>query len=151
VENKGGHVLATNLYEAMFVVDAAKGGSEFTKVVRHIADLLTRHGAAIERIERWDERKLAYPIKHAKRGVYVLVYFQADGSAISEIRHTAGLSEQLLRLLILCADEPGPVKGQLLSPQGEPVARAEAEPAKPAGEAAPGPPAPEQVAQKAEA
>lgn len=124
--------MAANLYEAMFVMDAAKGGSEFPGTVRHIADLLSRNGAEIERIEKWDERRLAYPIGRVKRGLYVLVYFRADGSAISEIRRLVGLSEELLRVLILRAEQPSPVKGELFSPDGEPVAVPEEAPAPPA-------------------
>lgn len=116
----------------MFVVDAAKGGSEFPKIIRHIADLLTRQGATIERMERWDERKLAYPIGQAKRGIYILVYFRAEGAAISELRANVGLSEELLRLLVLRVQEQSPVRGQLFTPQGEALS-----PPAPAAAAAP--------------
>ena len=115
----GGFALAVNLYEAMFVVDAARGGSAVPDIVRHIAGLVTRHEAEIERIELWDERKLAYPIQKAKRGMYFLVYFRADAEAIAELRATIRLSEQILRLLILRAEKPGPVKGQLYTAEGE--------------------------------
>ncbi|MCK4282816.1 MAG: 30S ribosomal protein S6, partial [Candidatus Brocadiae bacterium] len=37
----------------MFVVDAARGGARFEETVRHIAQLLTRQGAEIERVEKW--------------------------------------------------------------------------------------------------
>lgn len=111
--------MADNLYEAMFVVDAATGGARFPDAVRHIADLLTRHGAEIERIEKWDERKLAYPIKRVKRGIYILVYFRSDGSAISEMRRMIALSEEVLRSLILKAEEPSAVKGQLFDSEGQ--------------------------------
>lgn len=110
-----------NLYEAMFVVDAAKGGSAFPDTIRHIAGLLTRNGADIQRMERWEERKLAYPIRRVKRGIYILVYFAADGSAIDEIRRAADLSEEVLRVLILRAEQVSPVKGQLYSIEGEEV------------------------------
>jgi len=115
--------LSINLYEAMFVVDSAKGGSKFSDTIRHIAGLLTRHGAEIERMEKWDERKLAYPIKHVRRGIYVLVYFRIDGSAIAELRHMVDLSEEVLRVLILCAEVQNPPKGDLYSPEGQLLGR----------------------------
>jgi small subunit ribosomal protein S6 len=121
--------LAVNLYEAMFVVDAGKGGAAFPDVIRHIASILTRHGAEAERMEKWDERKLAYPIGRSKRGIYILVYFRADGSAIEQMRGDANLSEELLRVLILRAEKMDPVKGDLFSPEGEPIEKAEKEPA----------------------
>ena len=64
--------MALNLYEAMFLVDSARGGSQFSAVVQHISELIERHEGKVERIERWAERKLAYPIKHVEKGIYVL-------------------------------------------------------------------------------
>jgi small subunit ribosomal protein S6 len=125
--------LSVNLYEAMFVVDAARGASAVPDIIRHIAGLLTRHDAQIDRMELWEERKLAYPIQKAKRGMYFLVYFRADAEAIAEIRGSVRLSEQILRLLILRTDEPQPPKGQLYTPEGEPLAT----PAAPKPEGAP--------------
>jgi small subunit ribosomal protein S6 len=143
--------LIVNLYEAMFVVDAGKGGSEFAAVIRHIGDGLTRNGAEIERVEKWDERKLAYPIGKSKRGIYILVYFRSDGSAIDEIRAVFNLSEDVLRVLILRAAEMGAVKGQLYSADGQPAEEAQ-EPA-PVAEDAPAEPeaAPESEAEQPEA
>jgi small subunit ribosomal protein S6 len=113
-----------NLYEAMFIIGAGKGGSEFPDVVQHIAGLLTRHEAEIERIERWDERKFSFPIKRAKRGIYVLVYFRADGDVIAEMRRLIGLSEQILRVLIVRSDVVAEPRGALYSPEGEQTAEA---------------------------
>ncbi len=121
--------MPTNLYEAMFVIDASRGGSDFPEFVRLIAGMLTRHAAEIQRLERWDERKLAYPIGDAKRGIYVLTYFNADGESISEIRRDAQLSEDILRVLILRPDEVSPVQGDLYNAEGEQIER----PAEPVG------------------
>lgn len=121
--------MTVNLYEGMFLVDSSRGASDFPDVVRHIAELLTRNGAQIQRIERWDERKLAYPIKKVKRGIYVLTYFEVDGSAIAEIKNMANLSEQILRLLIVRAEQVSPVQGQLYSAEGEQIETPEQEPA----------------------
>ncbi len=122
--------MAENLYEAMFLVDSSRGGAGFEEIIRHIANILERAGARIERIEQWEERKLAYRIQRAKRGIYVLVYFRAPGTAIDEIRHDVQLSEQLLRVLVLRAEEQSPVQGDLYDSEGrliqEAASRAEA-------------------------
>ncbi len=142
--------MAVKLYEGMFVVDAARGGARFEESVRHIAQLLTRQGAEIERVEKWDERKLAYPIQHVKRGIYILVYFRADGPAITEIRLMTALSEQVLRVLILRVEEPGPVKGQLYSPEGQLLEQPEETPEAPETEEAEGPETEQTEEQEAE-
>lgn len=113
--------MADNLYEAMFVVDAARGGAEFQEIIRHICNILTNAGSQIERMEKWDERKLAYRIGRAKRGIYVLCFFRAPGTAVAQIRHDVQLSEQLLRVLVLRADRIPPLEGEPYSPEGEPL------------------------------
>jgi len=111
--------LALNLYEAMFLVDAARGGSRLPETIRHIAGLLKRHGCEIERMEKWDERKLAYPIKRTKRGIYILVYFRCEPSEISELRETIRLSETVVRVLIVKPEHVPPPQGELYGPDGE--------------------------------
>ena len=111
--------MAVKLYEGMFIVDSAKGGSEFPGTIRLIASMLTRHGAQIDRVEKWAERKFAFPIKQSKRGIYVLVYFNVDGQAISKIREDISLSEEILRVLILTPFAVSPAVGEIYSPEGE--------------------------------
>jgi ribosomal protein S6 len=111
--------LGVNLYEGMFIVDSAKGGSEFPGTIRLIASMLTRHGAQIDRVEKWAERKFAFPIKQSKRGIYVLVYFNVDGQAIAKIREDIALSEEILRVLILTPFAVSPAVGEIYSPEGE--------------------------------
>ena len=110
--------MAVKLYEGMFIVDSAKGGSEFPGTIRLIASMLTRHGAQIDRIEKWSERKFAFPIRQSKRGIYVLVYFNVDGQAISKIREDIALSEEILRVLILVPLAVSPAMGEIYSPEG---------------------------------
>jgi ribosomal protein S6 len=102
----------------MFIIDSAKGGSEFPGAIRLIASMLTRHGAQIDRIEKWAERKFAFPIKQAKRGIYVLVYFNVDGQAIQKIREDIALSEEILRVLILTPHAVSPAIGEIYSAEG---------------------------------
>ena len=114
--------LEKRLYEAMFIVDAAKGGAELPAAIQHIAGLLQRHGGDIERLEKWDERKLVYTIRQVERGIYVLAYFRAEPDKIAELRRDIRLSEEILRVLILLADQVAEPKGELFTPQGEPAA-----------------------------
>jgi ribosomal protein S6 len=115
------------LYEAMYLADAAKGGEELPSFIEHVVGLLERHGAEIERIEKWDERELAYKIKGVTRGLYILVYFRSDPAAIQDITHSINMSEEILRVQILKAEEMVPLTGEELTKDGE-VIVAEEEP-----------------------
>ncbi len=96
--------LIKKLYEAMFLVDSAQAQSDWDAVITTIKNILERAEAEIVSIKKWDERKLAYEINGRSRGTYILCYFRAEGSRIAEIERDVQLSEQIMRVLILCAD-----------------------------------------------
>ena len=64
-------------------------------------------------LRKWDERKLAYPIRGQKRGVYVLAIFKARGTQIANIERDCNLSEQVTRCLIIQAEYMGEVELEL--------------------------------------
>lgn len=102
------------MYEAMFVVEPQAASTRWTEVAQEIETVLVRHGGSIVRLDKWDERKLAYPIKKRARAGYALLYFEAPPAAITKIRADYGLSETLLRHLIVNFEgklkEPKPVQ-----------------------------------------
>lgn len=66
-----------------------------------------KHGGSILSARRWDERRLAYPIKGQNRGTYLLVYFSADTQSLPAIRRDLQFNESVLRSMLLeCAEVP---------------------------------------------
>ena len=97
-------------YEAMIILDSAKAGTDWDGVMGRVRESMEREGAEIERLEKWDERRLAYDVKGQKRGTYVLAHFSAPAESITVIRRRFELSEDVLRALIL---RPEPRKKKL--------------------------------------
>ncbi|MBM4019503.1 MAG: 30S ribosomal protein S6 [Planctomycetes bacterium] len=94
----------SRVYEAMFLVDSGDAAS-WTDLAKHLSAILTRSGADVIGLTRWDERKLAYTVQRRKRGTYVLAFFVlTKGDAVAEIERDCALSEKVLRTLILRAD-----------------------------------------------
>jgi ribosomal protein S6 len=72
-----------------------------------VLGLFTKHGAKILSGRRWDERRLAYPIKGQHRATYLLVYFACGTQGLAAIRRDLQFNEALLRfLLVECAEVP---------------------------------------------
>jgi len=97
--------VAAKLYEGMFLVDSALAASDWQGVINTIRSILDKAGVDIVSVEKWDERKLAYGIKGKSRGTYILAYFRADGSQVGPIERAAQLSEDIVRVLILCVED----------------------------------------------
>jgi len=94
---------AKKLYEAMFLVDSAQA-TDWDNTISTITSVLKKADGDIVSIRKWSERKLAYPINGKIKGTYILCYFRANGEKIREVEKSVQLSEQIMRVLILCAE-----------------------------------------------
>ncbi|MSR18523.1 MAG: 30S ribosomal protein S6 [Phycisphaerales bacterium] len=94
-------------YEGMFLFPQS-ATADLEGSVKYVTEILERHGATIDSLVKWDERRLAYDIKANKRGLYILTYFHAKSSALVEIERECNLSERLLRSLLMRADHLTP-------------------------------------------
>ena len=72
-----------------------------------VTGIFTKHGAKILSNRRWDERRLAYPIKGQQRGTFLLLYVAADTGSLIGINRDLQFHESLLRtLMVECAEVP---------------------------------------------
>lgn len=93
-----------NLYEGMFLLDNQVVRADWKTAKNLVVDLIKKHGGEVVTVRRWDERKLAYPIRGRRRGTYLLTFFKTAPEAIASTRHDFELEERVLRYLILRAD-----------------------------------------------
>lgn len=109
-----------------------------------VSGLFQKHGAEIVSSRRWDERRLAYPIKGQQRATFLLTYFKASTQQVSGIRRDLQFKESVLRSMVLQCEE---VPQQAFEPEAEfdvnaiplddkPEAKAAPEAAEPADEPA---------------
>ncbi|WP_428937914.1 30S ribosomal protein S6 [Fontivita pretiosa] len=103
-------------YEAMFLFPAA-ASAELDKSLNTARSIIERHGGKIIVLKKWDERKLAYEIDGQKRGLYILSYFRAPGSAVAGIERDVNLSEEVLRVLVTHADHLNEQEMHAVEPQ----------------------------------
>jgi small subunit ribosomal protein S6 len=90
-------------YEGMFLFPQS-ASADLQSAVDHILEIISKGGAELISLCKWDERRLAYDIRGNKRGVYFLAYFKCDGKNLAAIERDARLSEKLLRSMITRAD-----------------------------------------------
>jgi small subunit ribosomal protein S6 len=110
-------------YEGMFLLPAG-ASAEMEKSLATVRGMIERHQGQILVLKKWDERKLAYELRGQKRGLYILAYFTAPGSAVTAIERDVNLSEDVLRVLITRSDhlnkeEMAKVEPQPIAPREE--------------------------------
>lgn len=92
------------VYECMFLLDPTKVSGDVPGAAKQLHVVLEKHNAELLASRPWDERRLAYSIGHHKKGLYYLIYFRAEGSALAKIRADIALNETVLRMLVLKID-----------------------------------------------
>jgi small subunit ribosomal protein S6 len=70
-----------------------------------VADLITGHGGTVLAARLWDERKLAYPIKGHKKGIYWLTYFTMPGGNLTALERQCEITDEIIRKLVLKVDD----------------------------------------------
>lgn len=93
------------VYEGMFILDPTKFARDPGAAAQQVADLLTNHGGTILAARLWDERKLAYPIKGHKKGVYWLTYFTMPGGNLIALERQCEITDDIVRKLVLKVDD----------------------------------------------
>lgn len=114
---------AQNKYEAMFLF-GANFASELENAQNIVRGTVEKHGGKVMVLKKWDERRLAYELEGQKRGLYIICYFTAPGTAVAGIERDVNLSDQVLRVLVTRADhlnqdEMNAVEPQPIQPREE--------------------------------
>jgi len=92
------YVLAPDLQEA-----------DLTTATERVSSLITNRGGEITKTDTWGRRRLAYPIRRFMDGYYTVLRFNLEPNQTVELDRNLRLNEQLLRHIIVHAEEvPAP-------------------------------------------
>ncbi len=90
-------------YEVVYIIDPAMGEESIAATVEKFKTLAEQNGSAVE-VEEWGKRKLAYAIDYKTEGYYVLMSFTSQPSFPKELDRILGITDGILRSLIVCKD-----------------------------------------------
>src|SRR5205823_1967811 len=96
--------MPANIYECLFLLDTNKVAGDVQAAAKQLHTILERNHAEVLASRPWDERRLAYPIKGHKKGLYYLTYFRAEGKELANMEHDFSLNEMVLRQMMLKVD-----------------------------------------------
>lgn len=98
-------------YETTILVHAARARADYESVLAEVRGYYEAEGIRWLELEKWDERRLAYPIKKETSALYLIGYFEADPAAITRVERRCQLSDLILRQLIVA--RPGPALAKI--------------------------------------
>lgn len=91
-------------YETIFVLDSTLSEEELTALQEKFTALIAGAGE-VENVDVWGKRRLAYPIHYKTEGYYVLVNFTAPVDFPKELDRVYGITEGVLRTIIVRREE----------------------------------------------
>lgn len=88
-------------YEAMFIIKPDLSEDDKKALFSQINDAVIKNNGNVSTGAVWGEkRKLFFPLKKYREGLYYLVNFNASPLSIANINHAYKLNENILRVLI---------------------------------------------------
>lgn len=89
-------------YEMMVVLHPDVGGDLLDERIEGLRTLLSEHGNSVSEIIDWGRRRLAYPIRQAFEGHYLIAHYSAeDGARTVDLARALHIDDQVLRHLIV--------------------------------------------------
>lgn len=93
-------------YEIMFILKPDLKEDEVALVAKHITEPIVKNQGTVTVSEVWSAKKrLCYPIKKHKDGIYYLIKFSIEPKVIDTLKPIYRLNENILRLLVSNLEE----------------------------------------------
>ena len=113
-------------YETLFVIKPDLGEEATAAIVNKFTSLIADNGGAVETVNEWGKRRLAYPIEKFVEGYYVLVNFKSESTLPLELNRVFGITDEILRYIVVRADEVAAAPAVEAAPAAEDPAEATA-------------------------
>ncbi|MEE9276218.1 MAG: 30S ribosomal protein S6 [bacterium] len=91
-------------YETMVLLSPELSEEVVEERISAFESQITEGGGAILKVDRWGKKRLAYPIKRQRHGIYFLITYESDFPAVQEIERQLRLQEDTWRYMTVRMD-----------------------------------------------
>lgn len=88
-------------YELVYILSPEMSDEALETRVNGITQFITDKDGAVDNVDKWGKKKLAYPIKHFLEGNYVLTKFKMSPAKCKELEANLHISEDIVRHLLI--------------------------------------------------
>lgn len=92
-------------YESVVIINAALEDEQVEAIISRMQETITTHGGELIELDKWGRKRLAYPIKKAKSGYYVVFRFSATTDLVATLERNYRLDENVIRYLTVQLDK----------------------------------------------
>lgn len=96
--------MKSNFYELTYIITPVLETEQYAEVVKKFNDFLTTNGAALEEVDEWGIKKLAYAMDKKTSGYYVNQYFTGPTDLVAKLERAMVIDDRILRFIMLKYD-----------------------------------------------
>lgn len=88
-------------YELVFIVRPSTTEEDLANLGGRVQGWITNAGGEVVSLNPWGRRRLAYPIRDFREGIYFQVNFKAKPSSNTDLERNLTISEDVMRYLLI--------------------------------------------------
>jgi small subunit ribosomal protein S6 len=93
--------MSSTHYETVYILKSDVAEDVLLRVIDRYQGILVERGGQNIQVENRGKRRLKYPIRKSRDGIYVQMNFEADGEVIDLINKSMKIDEYILRYFTL--------------------------------------------------
>jgi small subunit ribosomal protein S6 len=93
------------IYEELFIIKPDASEEEIDQIVEQLSGVVKSGGGAVDKVEKWGKRRLAYRVDKYREGNYVLIQFSAGPELVKEVERRLRVTDAVLKFLTVRIDE----------------------------------------------
>ncbi len=93
-------------YEIVYVLAPTLSEEEVEELVKTFSSAAEELGASIINVDQWGKRRLAFPVRKFKDGIYVVLTLEEEAAkAVAELERRFKVTDSVIRFLTVRIDE----------------------------------------------
>ena len=93
------------IYEELFIVKPDATDEEQDQIVEQLSGVITAAKGAVDKVEKWGKRRLAYRVDKYREGHYILLQFSCGPDAVKEVERRLRVTDAVVKFLTVRIDE----------------------------------------------
>ena len=91
-------------YECLIIIDDSLNDEDKKKTGDKVKQIFSKFKATVLKKKEWGRKKLGYPIKKSKFGVFFIFYLEIESSKVAELRVLLGYEAGILKNILFLVE-----------------------------------------------
>jgi small subunit ribosomal protein S6 len=112
-------------YETIYILRFDVDSETAERVQGRVSDAVEREHGKLVKVETWGRRKLAYPLRKQRRGVYVYLKYVGAGGLVAEVERNLKLQDAVIKFTTVQTSDNVDLAALQIDPEETKLARLE--------------------------